>query len=84
MSDPPLLPPRVIACRGSEESQRVFVGLVSSTSLLLHATLLLVLPAIQAQERCILQEAQPWDPLCSREKYSPQGQSKEGTHQGSS
>jgi hypothetical protein len=39
MSDPPLLPPRVIACRGSEKSQRVFVGLVSSMSLFLHVIL---------------------------------------------
>lgn len=79
MSDPPLLPPRIIACRGSEESQRVFVGLVSSMSLFLHVTLSFVLLAIPAQARCIFQEAWPWDPLCPMEKYSHQGQSKEGT-----
>lgn len=52
MSDPLLLPPRVVACRGSEESQRVFVGVVSSMSLFLHVTLSFVLLVIPAQGRC--------------------------------
>lgn len=45
----PLLPPRVIACRGSKESHRVFVvGLVSFMSLFPHVTLSFVLPTIPA------------------------------------
>lgn len=45
MSDPPVLLPMVIAYRGSKESQRVFVGLVSLVS-----SVSFVLPATQPRE----------------------------------
>lgn len=50
MSDCPVLLARVIACRGSKESQRVFVGLVSFVSFSLHASVSFVLPATQPRE----------------------------------
>lgn len=50
MSDPPVLLPMVIACRGSKETQRVFVGLVSLVSFSLIASVSFVLPATQPRE----------------------------------